>query len=317
MESPEPRAASSARWRSSRASDLDPVAGGRRSPRATGSDDPVRCPASAAPTASAAAGHRRGRLGRPQEAPLGQVGRVGEPGGLAGDDPDARSPLAPRRQLLDPAVVQQGRRVGPVLGEDLGELATVPQRLCQHPFEHGGIDHHGLLTPLPGARWPMPVSVAYRTGVAPRTGLTARIELEVTEADTAEAFLTGSVPVLATPRLVALCEEASCQAIEGHLPAGGTSVAKRVQFDHLVPGRRRGQGLGRGHPGPHRGAPAGLHPVGLRGRRTGRRRQAGPGHRRPRHLPGQRPLRLRRGADSGGRPGSDLRSRARRDALVA
>jgi fluoroacetyl-CoA thioesterase len=77
--------------------------------------------------------------------------------------------------------------------------------------------------------------VTYRTGVAPRTGLSARIELEVTEGDTAEAFRTGSVPVLATPRLIALCEEASCVAIEGHLPEGGTSVAKRLQFDHLVP----------------------------------------------------------------------------------
>ena len=57
----------------------------------------------------------------------------------------------------------------------------------------------------------------------------------MTEADTAEALLTGNVPVLATPRLVALCEEASCLAIKGHLPEGGTSVAKRVQFDHLVP----------------------------------------------------------------------------------
>ena len=77
--------------------------------------------------------------------------------------------------------------------------------------------------------------VAYRTGVAPRTGLSARIELEVTDQDTAEAFRSGTVPVLATPRLVALCEEASCLAIEEHLPEGGTSVAKRVQFDHLVP----------------------------------------------------------------------------------
>ncbi len=77
--------------------------------------------------------------------------------------------------------------------------------------------------------------VTYRTGVAPRTGLSARIELEVTGADTAEAFHTGSVPVLATPRLIALCEEASCLAIEGHLPERGTSVAKRLQFDHLVP----------------------------------------------------------------------------------
>ena len=71
--------------------------------------------------------------------------------------------------------------------------------------------------------------------MALRIGLSARIELEVTEADTAEAFHSGTVPVLATPRLVALCEEASCRAVEGHLPDGVTSVAKRVQFDHLVP----------------------------------------------------------------------------------
>lgn len=77
--------------------------------------------------------------------------------------------------------------------------------------------------------------VTYRTGVAPRIGLSARIEMRVTDADTAEALHTGSVPVLATPRLVALCEEASCKALDGELPAQSTSVAKRVQFDHLVP----------------------------------------------------------------------------------
>jgi fluoroacetyl-CoA thioesterase len=77
--------------------------------------------------------------------------------------------------------------------------------------------------------------VTYRTGVAPHTGLSARIELEVTDADTAEAFRTGSVPVLATPRLIALCEEASCKALVDALPQSCTSVAKRVQFDHLVP----------------------------------------------------------------------------------
>ncbi len=77
--------------------------------------------------------------------------------------------------------------------------------------------------------------VTYRTGVAPRTGLSARCEMEVTEADTAEAMSTGSVPVLATPRLIALCEEASCKAIDAELPESSTSVAKRVQFDHLVP----------------------------------------------------------------------------------
>jgi fluoroacetyl-CoA thioesterase len=71
--------------------------------------------------------------------------------------------------------------------------------------------------------------------VPPRTGLSARIELKVTEADTAETLRTGTVPVLATPRLVALCEEASCKAIESELAENCTSVAKRLQFDHLVP----------------------------------------------------------------------------------
>ena len=71
--------------------------------------------------------------------------------------------------------------------------------------------------------------------MAPLTGLSARIEMEVTEADTAESLRTGSVPVLATPRLIALCEEATCKALEGELPDNCTSVAKRLQFDHLVP----------------------------------------------------------------------------------
>lgn len=57
----------------------------------------------------------------------------------------------------------------------------------------------------------------------------------VTDADTAIAMRSGSVPVLATPRLVALCEEASVQAINGSLPAGVTTVGMRVQVDHLQP----------------------------------------------------------------------------------
>jgi predicted thioesterase len=65
--------------------------------------------------------------------------------------------------------------------------------------------------------------------------LTARVVLEVREADTAVAFRSGDVPVLATPRLIALCEEASVRAIAGHVPEGHTSVGMRVQLDHLAP----------------------------------------------------------------------------------
>ena len=67
------------------------------------------------------------------------------------------------------------------------------------------------------------------------TGLTGTVELVVAADDTAPAFGSGSVPVLATPRLVALCEEAAVQALDGHMEAGSTSVGMRVQFDHLAP----------------------------------------------------------------------------------
>ena len=59
--------------------------------------------------------------------------------------------------------------------------------------------------------------------------------LTVSPADTAECAGSGDVPVLATPRLVALCEEASCRSLDGRLGDGRTSVASRVQFDHLMP----------------------------------------------------------------------------------
>jgi fluoroacetyl-CoA thioesterase len=69
----------------------------------------------------------------------------------------------------------------------------------------------------------------------PKPGLTASVELTVSEADTAIAFRSGSVPVLATPRIIALCEEASVHALEGSLADDETSVGMRVQVDHVQP----------------------------------------------------------------------------------
>ena len=61
------------------------------------------------------------------------------------------------------------------------------------------------------------------------------MELTVTDDDTAVAFRSGTVPVLATPRLVALVEEASVVAVQQQLAAGETTVGMRVQLDHLAP----------------------------------------------------------------------------------
>ena len=71
--------------------------------------------------------------------------------------------------------------------------------------------------------------------MATHPGLSAHCDLTVTAADTAEVIGSGSVPVLATPRLIALCEQASCLAVDATLSEGCTTVAKRLQFDHLVP----------------------------------------------------------------------------------
>src|ERR1700712_1656342 len=53
--------------------------------------------------------------------------------------------------------------------------------------------------------------------------------------DTSLSMGSGDVPVLATPRLVALCEGATCAALGGQLQPGCTTVGMRVQIDHLHP----------------------------------------------------------------------------------
>jgi fluoroacetyl-CoA thioesterase len=63
-------------------------------------------------------------------------------------------------------------------------------------------------------------------------GLTGRAVLTVTPADTAEAVGSGDVPVLATPRLLALAEAATVDALRDRLPAGLTTVGVRVELSH-------------------------------------------------------------------------------------
>ena len=64
--------------------------------------------------------------------------------------------------------------------------------------------------------------------------LTATSRFTVTDADTAAAVGSGTLPVLGTPRLLAWCEAVTCAALEPTLDAGSTSVGTRVQLDHLA-----------------------------------------------------------------------------------
>ncbi|WP_372727365.1 thioesterase family protein [Nocardioides sp.] len=68
----------------------------------------------------------------------------------------------------------------------------------------------------------------------PTQSLAATLTFTVTEDDTAAALGSGSLPVLATPRLLAWCEAATCAAIEPALSEGSTSVGTRVSLEHLA-----------------------------------------------------------------------------------
>lgn len=66
------------------------------------------------------------------------------------------------------------------------------------------------------------------------TGLTATVEFTVSDEDTAAALLSGDLPVLGTPRLVAWLEAATCAAIGPHLSSDQTSVGTRIAVSHLA-----------------------------------------------------------------------------------
>ena len=63
-------------------------------------------------------------------------------------------------------------------------------------------------------------------------GLSAAVELVVAEADTSIALASGDVPVLGTPRLLALAEEATVAAVVAALEPGSTTVGHRVALEH-------------------------------------------------------------------------------------
>jgi fluoroacetyl-CoA thioesterase len=64
------------------------------------------------------------------------------------------------------------------------------------------------------------------------SGARATLRITVTDADTAIAAGSGDVPVLATPRLLALAEAACVAAIAPRLAAGQTSVGTAARLEH-------------------------------------------------------------------------------------
>jgi fluoroacetyl-CoA thioesterase len=67
------------------------------------------------------------------------------------------------------------------------------------------------------------------------TGLLGEASMIVGDADTAVAMGSGDLPVLATPRVAALSEEAAMAAVAVHLNAASTTVGTSLALDHLAP----------------------------------------------------------------------------------
>lgn len=65
-------------------------------------------------------------------------------------------------------------------------------------------------------------------------GLRSQLLIMVEKEDTAAKVGSGDVPVLATPRLLALAEMATVQAVRPHLAPGETTVGTRVELQHLA-----------------------------------------------------------------------------------
>jgi predicted thioesterase len=66
-------------------------------------------------------------------------------------------------------------------------------------------------------------------------GMTGQISRIVTEKDTAKVVRSGSLPVLATPILSAVMEEAACKALASHLSGSETTVGGSMHLIHKAP----------------------------------------------------------------------------------
>ncbi len=69
------------------------------------------------------------------------------------------------------------------------------------------------------------------------TGLKYTSEMTVTEDVTAMVIGSGDMPVLATPMMMALMENAAMLAVKDKLPEGLTTVGGHIESSHLKPSK--------------------------------------------------------------------------------
>ncbi|AKL93877.1 thioesterase family protein [Clostridium aceticum] len=67
-----------------------------------------------------------------------------------------------------------------------------------------------------------------------KVGMSYKVELEVELKDTAVSLGSGSVEVLATPRMIALMENAAMKVVAADLPEGYSTVGTHLDAKHMA-----------------------------------------------------------------------------------
>ncbi|MDT3699695.1 MAG: thioesterase family protein [Thermincola sp.] len=67
-----------------------------------------------------------------------------------------------------------------------------------------------------------------------KIGIVGEAKTVVSEKNTAVAYGSGSVPVFATPAMIALMESAAISSVQGCLPDGHTTVGTMISSSHLA-----------------------------------------------------------------------------------
>ena len=109
-------------------------------------------------------------------------------------------------------------------------MSTLPQMRAAHRiYERAGFvrDPERDWSPIPGVDL-----ISYRLDLEEQGVSEATLSFTVSDEDTAEALGSGSLPVLATPRLLAWCEATAFTALAPRLADGETSVGTRVELEH-------------------------------------------------------------------------------------
>ena len=218
---------------------------------------------------------------------LGQVGGVGEAGGVARHDPDAGAPVAARGQLLDPAVVEDAptrtacprrtprRSRRPSAARRRGPGRRTASSITGSPFIGDG-EFGRAVEPVTAS------GVSYRR--CPSIPACARASRTYVEADdTALACGSGDVAGAGHPAGGAPC---ASRPRWRRWPASSTrrttSVGMRVQLDHLAPTAVGAEVTAEATLEKVEGRRLTFTVAVQRRPRPGRRRQGHPGRRRPR-----------------------------------